>query len=603
MVRQRVRTPGRRAATTLALLTALALGPVAAQITAPATAGATTQTIWVDPVRGDDARSGATARRALRTLSAAWNRVPASRTLTRPVTIKVRAGKVSPSAAPNYWEHRWGTAAHPITIVSADGPNLVQLPSINMFDVRHLLLKGVTVRSQFDPFHCERCSHVELRRVALVGIGNLSEGEGPQETVKINQSDHIRIVDSYLAGATDNAVDLVAVQHAVIARNTIAHAQDWCAYAKGGSTDVEFDANHVHHCGTGGITLGQGTGLQFMVEPWTNHEVYGSRVTNNVLHDIEGASLGVNGGFATLVAHNTAYRTGSRAHLLEVVYGERSCDGDGEDDAACARLRDAGGWGPRAAGGDPTPIGNDQVAMVNNLVYNPDGIQSRWTHFAVYGPRAAGDGGPDPAVADDALVIRGNTIWNGPAEHDLGLGGEDQGCPVDHPTCAPALVLTANAINTTVPPVEVVADAVPVPTGPIPAGTGAGEPLPTFSWTGVVAERGVPAVVMPTSIDQDRAGTARAGLPWSPGAYAADAPTTSLTIDITGPGTVAVRSGPVRRASGTLTMLRGDWVELRARPEAERRFVGWIGACAGQRGTTCVLRMRQSSMAVGAGFA
>jgi hypothetical protein len=595
---------GRRTATLGWLVAVTAVLTVGLGLNAGAGAATTgVRTIWVDPVHGRDSRTGATAATALRSLSAAWERIPRSRVLDRPVKIMVRTGTIAAGAAPNYWEDRWGTAASPITIVSADGPGRARLPSINMYNVRHLILDGVAIRSPFDAFHCEKCSYIELRRSAFVGIGDPSAGQGPQESVKINQSNHIRIVDSYLAGATDNALDLVAVQHAYIARNTIAHAVDWCAYAKGGSIDIQFESNDVHHCGTGGITLGQGTGFQFLQAPWNNYEVYGSWIVNNVLHDIEGAALGVNGGFVTLLAYNTAYRTGTRDHLIEVVFGERSCDGTGEDDALCARARDGGGWGPRASGGDPAPIGDSQTAVVDNLLYNPPGVSSQWTQFGVYAPRPAGDsGGPDPAVADDGLIISGNAIWNGTSDLDLGLGG-DQGCQEDHPTCAPDLVRVANAVNASEPPVRIAAGVVPVPTGEIAAGTGASAALPTFRWIGIAAERGVAPVTMPATLERDRAGLVRADRPWRPGAYLEEAPITTVTGRIAGRGTLTARAGEVLRGTGgSLVVLRGDWLELRARAATGQKFLGWSGACAGQSGSTCLVRGTGAALALAARF-
>ncbi|MCW2923546.1 MAG: hypothetical protein JWM98_950 [Thermoleophilia bacterium] len=575
-------------------------------IGAPAASAAGSQTIWVDPVHGRDSRSGATKALALRSLTAAWNRIPAKRELTHPVRIMVRAGTIAPTAAPNYWEERWGTAAAPISIVSADGPGRAQLPSINMFHVRHLTLDGVAIRSPFDTFHCEGCSYIELERSAFVGIGDYLKGAGPQEGVKINQTDHLTITDSYLAGATDNALDMVAVQHALIARNTIAHSVDWCSYAKGGSTDVRYDSNDVHHCGTGGITIGQGTGFQFMVAPWTNYEGYGNVVVNNLIHDVDGAAVGVNGAFATLVARNTAYRVGTRDHVLEVVFGERSCDGDEHhtDDAKCAVAKAAGGWGPAVSGGDPAPIGSSQTAILSNLVYNPPGVRSQYTHFAVYAPRdAAGSGGPDPAVVDDGLLIRGNAIWNGPADMELGLGG-DQGCADTHPTCAPATVRAENDINGHEPAVRVVAGVAPVPTADIAAGSAADQALPSFDWVGVVADRHVPVVAMPTSIDRDRAGVSRAGRAGRPGAYVGAAP--SSVVKVTGlasRGSVTARSGgSAKGAGGSFAVLRGSWLELTARPARGKRFVAWGGACAGQRGTTCVLRAARATVPVTAKF-
>ena len=46
--------------------------------------------LWVDPVRGQDARPGATRAEALRTLREAWNRIPARAPLPRGIT-RVRA--------------------------------------------------------------------------------------------------------------------------------------------------------------------------------------------------------------------------------------------------------------------------------------------------------------------------------------------------------------------------------------------------------------------------------------------------------------------------------------------------------------------------------
>jgi hypothetical protein len=317
---------------------------------------------------------------------------------------------------------------------------------------------------------------------------------------------------------------------------------------------------------------------------------------NNVVHDVEGAAVGVNGGYNALVANNTAYRVGSRDHVLGVTFGERSCDGSGEDDARCTRIRNAGGWGPRTAGGDPTPIGNRHVALVDNLVYNPDGFRSQWTHFAVYGPRPGGTGGPT-AVADDDLTIRGNVIWNGPADLDLGLGG-DQGCTAGNRTCNPDLVLAQNAINTTRPPVRLVAGMVPVPAAPLVAGTGGAKPLPAFVWDGVPATRGVPAVAMPTSVALDRVGAARTRANWRPGAYVGDAPASSLRVSTTGPGSVTNRAGgTLTGKGGWYTVLTGDWVELTARPAAGKKFLRWTGVCAGQ-GATCLVHPVNSTVLV-----
>jgi hypothetical protein len=45
-----------------------------------------------------------------------------------------------------------------------------------------------------------------------------------------------------------------------------------------------------------------------MQNPWLEYEGYGMKLTNNVIHDVWGAGLGVAGGYSILIAHNSLYR-------------------------------------------------------------------------------------------------------------------------------------------------------------------------------------------------------------------------------------------------------------------------------------------------------
>ena len=192
---------------------------------------------------------------------------------------------------------------------------------INMFGVSHFSLIGVDIIREGDAFHCEKCDHILIHDVEFDG------GTGAHETVKVNQSQHVWIEDSDIHGADDNAIDFVAVQYGHVTGTKIHDAQDWCVYAKGGSVYITFSANEVYDCGTGGITAGQGTGFEFMVAPWINYEAYGIEILDNVIHDVEGAGLGVAGGYGIVIARNTLYSVGSRSHVVEFVHGRRGCDG------------------------------------------------------------------------------------------------------------------------------------------------------------------------------------------------------------------------------------------------------------------------------------
>jgi Right handed beta helix region len=391
-------------------LLALALPQAAAADTSelPSLTSEGARTIVVDAQQGRDSNSG-NAQSPLRTVAAAWQRIPQARTLKRPVRILVRPGRYSASALPNYWESRWGSEKAPIVIAAAR-QGTVRFASVNLYDLRWVAFSGITFSDHFDLFHCELCRHVLLTRSRLVG----SPSE-LHENVKINQSRHVGITHSTISGADDNAIDFVAVQWARVTHNVIERANDWCAYAKGGSAFVLVAHNRIRHCGTGGFTAGQGTGFQFMTAPFIRYEAYGIDVLDNLITDVWGAGVGVNGGYNVVVARNRMWNVGARSHLLEVGYGSRSCDGQPGDEGRerCRQNLDAGGWGTTRVddGTNYVRVPNRHVWILGNVIDNP-GRQGDQL-FSIAGPfsGAAQDGSGLGAVrADDDLHITGNLI-------------------------------------------------------------------------------------------------------------------------------------------------------------------------------------------------
>lgn len=360
---------------------------------------------------GDDAADGTTPDTALRSVSEAWNRIPSGTALARGVRIQLAAGRYEASELPNYWESRHGTADAPIVLRGdPEDRTAVELAgSLNVFDTSHLAVLDLTVRPEpaGDAFHCEQCDHLVLRNLVLDGG---TREEGAQETLKVNQSTNVFVEDSDIGGATDNAIDFVAVQGGHLLGNTVHDAQDWCGYVKGGSAYLWVEGNTFTRCGTGGFTAGQGTGFEFMTAPWLTYEAMGVVVYRNVVTDTEGAGLGVNGGYNVLLAHNTLYRVGSRSHAIEVVAGARSCDGDR---AACQARLDLGGWGATDEGGQWIP--GRRVSILNNLVVNPSGHTSPYGQLAVSGAVSApaGSNVPSGTAADAELHVAGNAFDNG----------------------------------------------------------------------------------------------------------------------------------------------------------------------------------------------
>lgn len=528
--------PRRPARTLAVLLLALATAAPASTVASPAVAGdghadrlaeieapfriaaGPMRTTWVDPVAGDDGAAGTSRATAVRTLAEAWARIPAGPPAGSMGTrILIAPGRIGRAGVPTYMEARHGTAASPIVIRAAQGPGTVTIAPLNVFDVHHLYLDGISIDAPSgDGFHCERCDHILLRRVTVRGRDPGSWRIG--DLVKVNQSSSIFIERSDLSGASDNALDLVAVRYASVRRTRIHDAQDWCAYAKGGSAFVRVVDDELYDCGTGGFTAGQGTGFQFMEPPFLHYEAYDVVVANSLIHDIDGAGLGVNGGFGIVFAHNTLTRVGSRSHLLELVAGGRSCDGAPGDDGRerCARYLELGGWGTTRVddGTNFVRIPNRHVYVVRNLIVNRTDRQVGWQHLEVAGPYGGaaqhGSNAPDPARFDEDLRFIGNLIWSGPADEPLGVG-EGTGCAAGS-SCAPARILADNLVN--VRPVRLtdrdlrIADSSGIAVD--------GRPIPAVDWSDAPA--GTPAGGTAIAASRDRDGLPRPDDPL-PGAY------------------------------------------------------------------------------------
>jgi hypothetical protein len=427
--------------------------------------------IWVDPVQGSDAAAGTTRATALRTLDAAWRRIPQGQTLTTGARIRILPGTVTETDAPNYWEDRWGTASRPVIVQAEDGAGTVHLPPINAYGLRYAYFLDIAIEDPNDPFHCERCDHLLVRGATL-------HGTDAHETLKVNQSTDVYVEGSTIGGADDNAIDFVAVRGGGLRGNTIGPAGDWCAYAKGGSARLVVQGNRFAHCGTGGFVAGQGTGLQFMEAPFTHYEAYGIAVLDNLITDVEGAGIGVNGGFQVLVAHNTILRAGSRGHALEVAYGRRSCDGQPGDEGRerCQQLLDGGAWGTtRVDDGDNfVRIPNRHVFFYNNVVDDPAGEPGADEHVHLddpySGPWQAGSG-LGAVTAGDDVRFSGNVLWYGAPGLPSGLAG-----------AADTAFFADNTVNVSEPALD--AGGHPAP-GALPAGAA----IPAFgAWDAPGAE-------------------------------------------------------------------------------------------------------------------
>ena len=429
----------------------------------------------MDPVHGSNSNDGSSRALAVSTVGAAWNLIPSDIQLSVGYRIQLVAGKYT--QLPNYWENKYGTKAYPIILNSVDGLHQAKFMSdINMYNVHYFYILGVDIIPKVNCVHLELCSYFLLRNSELDGGARTA-----QDTFKANQCDHIYIEDSDIHGAFMNTIQYVGVQYGHIRGNNIHNSSDWCVYNKCGSAYIDVSNNDIYDCGTGGYLAGQGCGMEFMQYPWIHYQAYGISVTNNVIHNTDGAGLGVNGGYNIVMAHNTLFHVGSISHTLEFFHGGQGCNG--YNISQCNYYHNHAGWGPVA--GEDQSIPNKHIYVINNIVYNVPPFHSQWSHFSVHGPviPAAGSNVPSPSRADEDIRIIGNIIYNGP-NTSVDLGFESGACEDSNPTCNPTLVTSLNAINKFVPSLINTAsgDYRPTTGGGVLRYTGT-VAIPTLSWS------------------------------------------------------------------------------------------------------------------------
>ena len=503
--------------------------------------------LYVNPVSGDDSRAGTSAAAALRTMTEAWGRSGAM-LASSGVRINLMPGTYpcEPDEAAgdcrNYFADLQGTADHPLLLRALNGPGTVLLRGgMNFNNIRYLYLMDLSMAAGMDlptnlsgnnVLHIGEAGHVLLHGLTVAGPDGITDMDNTiQEVLKINQSDHVYLEDSDLSGTFQTVVDYFSVQYGHFQNNRIHRSGGRCAYLKGGSAYFRIEANEFYDCREAGIQAGEGSNFPVMRTPFIHYEAYDMKIVNNVLHDIYGAGLSVSGGYDILMAYNTLYKIGLTDEqgrswgVAQFVRGSRGCTATDEvpdPGPACAALAAQGGWGPNQSVEGEEVIPDRNIFVYDNIFFNPDPARTEYAHLSVLGPisiHSPFQNIPSPSTTDGGLRLRGNIIWNGPADLPLGVEEGDAGCQPSNPTCNAAQLRADNAINQVQPLLVDPAhgDFHPVAAGPVFAVTV--YPPPVFSGTDRPAAPATPAGNYSNAIGRDRDGRARPA-DGPPGAYA-----------------------------------------------------------------------------------
>lgn len=496
---------------------------------------------------GNDENSGTALTAPLRSLTAAWQKIPAT-TSTTGYRINFLAGTYPCEPLPedtnncqNYFSDRSGSQKYPIILQAYSGAKVIIRGGWNFNHVSYLyiydlnLIGGIplpTNSSGNNLFHLEQGDHVLLHGISLTGPSCDNDScNNLQEVLKVNQTQYLYIEDSLISGAWHSAVDYFVVEYGHFLNNRVRIAGQWCMYVKGGTSYLQVAGNEFSGCLLG-FSAGQADNLAVMKSPWVHYEVYDLKFVNNVLHDIPGTGFSATGAYNILFAYNTLYKVATSREnaygLAQFTLGERNCTAIDEIPNVtdrCRLLTGQGAWGPIYETSDHQPleaIPNRRVFVYNNIFYNPALTQSLYFQWAVNGavPRPAGfANSPNPARTDDYLVLEGNIIWNA-AGTGLPLfgstGGGAVGCAAADSTCREELVIAKNRINQFEPQLRnpAAGDFRPMAGGNLLKVSAAS--IPAFAWDAFTPS--VPTGTSDNTVPQDRAGNPR-NISSPPGAY------------------------------------------------------------------------------------
>ena len=431
--------------------------------------------LWVNPVTGRNSNNGLTSAAPLKTITAAWNKIPSAPLTTTGYRINLQPGTypcepAEPNDCQNNFGNRTGTYTFPIIIRASGGPGTVIIRGgLDILNVSYLYLIDMTLRggtplptnsSGNNLLHLAGVNHVLLRGLTMDGPDCDNDScNNLQEVLKVNQAQYLYVENSTIGGAWHSSVDYFVVQYGHFINNNVHTAGQWCMYLKGGTSYLRIEGNEYHNCQLG-FSAGQSGNFAMMRSPWLHYDAYDIKFINNILHDLPGVGMSVAGGYNILFAYNTLYRVGISTEngysLLDVVRAERGCNATDELQLpipVCRTFIGLGGWGPNYLTDNRPAIPNRNVYIYNNIIYNPAPARTQYTHFNISEPLTRPSGFinmPNPMITDDNLRIRGNVIWNGDASMPLGIEGT-RACTTINPTCNETQLRADNAINTIKP--------------------------------------------------------------------------------------------------------------------------------------------------------
>jgi serralysin len=236
-----------------------------------------------------------------------------------------------------------GTAAAPIWLVSADGPQAAKIyaadhsrSTIYGYGTDNFAVVNFEIHDGYNGIQFSQSGSDFVNTVHNVLIQGNVIYDSVEDGIKISQADDVKVLDNTIKGAGEEGVDFVAVNNSIIGRNDISQAAGAAGiFAKGGSTDVLIAENYVHDTVKDGILIGGWTGDAYFVPGYTGYEAKNVSVIANQVEGAGRRPLNVLGGVDSIATGNylaanpnyaTAIEIGSGSPAAAVVSVSKSID-------------------------------------------------------------------------------------------------------------------------------------------------------------------------------------------------------------------------------------------------------------------------------------
>ncbi len=224
----------------------------------------TLKELYVAP-NGNDSNNGLSPSKPLRTLTAAWAKIPGGATLTGTgYRINLLPGQYpcepgEPDDCQNYFANRIGTYQYPIILRALNGPGTATVRGgFDLNAVAYLYLLDLTLAggmplptnlSGNNLLHIADSHHILLRGSTLAGPNCPNDGcNNLQEVLKVNQAQYVYVENSVIGGAWHSAVDYFSVQYGHFLNNRVHTTGQWGMYVKGGTAYLRVEGNEFDHC-------------------------------------------------------------------------------------------------------------------------------------------------------------------------------------------------------------------------------------------------------------------------------------------------------------------------------------------------------------------